>query len=75
MTLGLKFLLCLNGKFFDFKKTSFRYYGLSVEINVFLWGCFYHKDGCRQVLYLHDRTSQHMLWMQCNISAAEGEDS
>ena len=25
MTLGLKFFLCVNGKFFDFKNTSFRY--------------------------------------------------
>ena len=25
MTLGLKFLLCINGKLFDFKKTSFRW--------------------------------------------------
>ena len=30
MTLGLKFLLWLNGKLFDFKKTSFRYCGFSV---------------------------------------------
>ena len=36
MTFGLKFLLWLNGKLFDFKKTSFRYYGFSVAINVFL---------------------------------------
>ena len=27
---------CLNGKLFDFKITSFRYYGFSVAINVFL---------------------------------------
>ena len=32
MTLGLTFLLCLNGKFFDFKKTPFRYW-FSVAIN------------------------------------------
>ena len=36
MTLGLKFLLCLNGKLFDFKKTSFIYCGFSVVISVFL---------------------------------------
>ena len=30
--------ICLNGKFFDFRKTSFRYYGFSVATNVFLWG-------------------------------------
>ena len=34
MTLGLKFLLCINGKIFDFKKTPFAYV-LSVAINVF----------------------------------------
>ena len=34
MTLALKFLLCLNGKIFDFKKTSLRYYGFSVATNV-----------------------------------------
>ena len=34
----MKFLLCLNGKFFDFRKTSFRYYGFSVATNVFLLG-------------------------------------
>ena len=38
MTLGLKFILCLNGKRFDFKKTLSRYYGFSVAINLFLWG-------------------------------------
>ena len=32
---GLKFLLCLNRKFFDFKKIQFRYYGFSLAINVF----------------------------------------
>ena len=36
MTLGLKFILWLNVKLFDFKTTSFRYYGFSVAINVFL---------------------------------------
>ena len=36
MTSGLKFLLCVNGKFFDFKKASFKCYGFSVAINVFL---------------------------------------
>ena len=37
MTLGLKFVLWLNGKLFDFKKTSFRLcYGFLVAINVFL---------------------------------------
>ena len=36
MTLGLKFLLCLNGKFSDFKRTSFIYYEFSIAINVFL---------------------------------------
>ena len=30
--LGLKFLLYLNRKFFDFKKTSFRYYGFLVAM-------------------------------------------
>ena len=39
MTLGLKFLLCLNINFFGFKKALFRYYGFSVAINVFLLGC------------------------------------
>ena len=33
----MKFLLCLNGKVFDFRKTSFWYYGFSVATNVFLW--------------------------------------
>ena len=36
MTLGLNFFLWLNGKLFDFKKTSFRHYGFLVAINVFL---------------------------------------
>ena len=36
MTLELKFLLCVNGKFFNFKKYLFRYYGFSVAVNVFL---------------------------------------
>ena len=36
MTLGLKFLLGPNRKFFDIKKNSFRYFGFSVVINVFL---------------------------------------
>ena len=44
MTLRLKFLLWLNGKLFDFKKTSFRYYGFSVVINVFLWDLPYIMD-------------------------------
>ena len=40
MNLGLKFLLCLNGNFFNFKKTPFRYYGgFKVAINAFLWNC------------------------------------
>ena len=39
MTLGLKFLLWLSRKLSDFKKASFRYYGFSVAINVFLWDC------------------------------------
>ena len=40
MNLGLKFLLCLNGKFFNFQKTPFRYYGgFMVAINAFLWNC------------------------------------
>ena len=39
MTLGLKFLLCINGKVFDLKKNPFRYYVFSVAINVFLWDC------------------------------------
>ena len=34
MPLGLKFLLTLNGKLFDFKKSSFRYYGFSVAVNI-----------------------------------------
>ena len=38
MTLGLEFLLCINGKMFDFKKTPFRYV-FSVTINVFLCDC------------------------------------
>ena len=37
MTLWLKFLFYLNGKFFDLKKTPFRYYWFSVSVNVFLW--------------------------------------
>ena len=32
----IEFLLCLNRKFFDFKKTSLRYYGFLVATNVFL---------------------------------------
>ena len=28
--------LCLNGKFFDFRKTPFSFYEFSVAINVFL---------------------------------------
>ena len=51
---GLKFLLCLNRKFFDFKKIQFRYYGFSLAINVFFWDgwqrCLYHQDGYRQKL-------------------------
>ena len=39
MTLGLKFLLCLNGKFFDFKNTPSRYYEFLVGIKAFLWDC------------------------------------
>ena len=39
MNLGLKFLLCLNGKLFDFSKSLFRYYGFSLAINVCLWDC------------------------------------
>ena len=35
MTLGLKFLLCLNGHFFNSKKTLFMYYGFSVATNVY----------------------------------------
>ena len=35
-TLESKFLLWLNGILFDFKKTSFRCYGFSVVINVWL---------------------------------------
>ena len=53
MTLELKFLLCINGKNFDFKTTPFRYV-ISASINVFLWGrgerCLYQKDGWRQNL-------------------------
>ena len=33
MTLGLKLLLCINRKIFDFEKTPFRSYGFSVPIN------------------------------------------
>ena len=33
------YMFCLNGKFFDFRKNSFRYYGFSVAINVFLAVC------------------------------------
>ena len=36
MASELKFILWLNGKLFDFEKTSFRYYGFSFAINVFL---------------------------------------
>ena len=36
MALGLTFLLCLNGKFFDFKKTPSKYYGFSIAIDAFL---------------------------------------
>ena len=36
MNLGLKCFLCLKWKYFYFKKSSFRYYGFSVVINVFL---------------------------------------
>ena len=32
MALALKFLLCLKGKFFDFKKKLFRYYRYSVKL-------------------------------------------
>ena len=32
MTYRLKILLCLNEKLFDFKNTSFRYYGFSVAM-------------------------------------------
>ena len=45
MTLGLKFFLSVNEKFFDYKNSSFRYYGFSVTINVF-WrdsDPLYHK--------------------------------
>ena len=35
MTLGLKFLLCLSGHFFNSKKTLFMYYGFSVATNVY----------------------------------------
>ena len=35
MSLGLKFLLCLNEKYFDFKKKPFRYYGFSIAIETF----------------------------------------
>ena len=45
MNLGLKFLSCINGKCFNFKKNPFRYYGFSIAIdtmkceidNVKLW--------------------------------------
>ena len=37
MTSGFKYFLCLNGKFFDFKKRSLRYHGFLVAINVLLW--------------------------------------
>ena len=36
MTIGLKFLLYLYGKNFDFKKALFRYYGFLAEVNAFL---------------------------------------
>ena len=54
MSLGLKFLLCLNEKYFDLKKKPFRYYGFSIAIETFFcdcgYRCFYHKDGYRQKL-------------------------
>ena len=37
MTVGLKFLLWLNEKFFNFKKSPFRYNGFSVSLDGFLW--------------------------------------
>ena len=36
MTLGLKLLLYLNKKMFDFKKKTFKYYAFSVAIDAFL---------------------------------------
>ena len=36
MTFGLKFFLCLNGIFFDFKKISSRYYGFSYAVQFYL---------------------------------------
>ena len=36
MIAWFNYFLSLNGKFFDFKKTSFRYYGFSVAVNIFL---------------------------------------
>ena len=35
MTLGQRFLLHLNGRFFKFKKNSFRYYGVSIAWHIF----------------------------------------
>ena len=32
-------VLCLNRKFFDFKRTPFKYYVFSVAMNLLLWGC------------------------------------
>ena len=36
MTLVLKFLSCLNGKIFDFKRPPFRYCGILVAIDAYL---------------------------------------
>ena len=37
MTLELKFLLCLNEKYFDFKKALFIYYGFLIAMDTSLW--------------------------------------
>lgn len=54
MTLELKYLLYLTGKFFDLKNIPFRYYEFLVANDTYLWDYLHHKDGYRQkLLYMH----------------------
>ena len=50
MTLELKYLLYLTGKFFDLKNIPFRYYEFLVANGTYLWDYLHHKDGYRQKL-------------------------
>ena len=68
MSLGFKFLQCLNGKFFNFKKIPFRYYGFLVAIGAFLWNCrlrcLYHKDRYKQKLQYKHYNSVLISYLQ-----------